>query len=107
MADARRINRRKIRDVMRLKLEARLSHEQAAVALTISTGVVTEYRALANTAGLDWAQIQTLGDTALHNRMLDSPKALIANADRYEPRANETGHDLARHYATSFFPARP
>ena len=37
----------------------------------------------------------------------DNPKALIANADRYEPRANETVHDFARHYGTSFLPARP
>lgn len=65
---------RKIRDVLRLKLEARLSHEQTAAALNISKGVVTKYLALANTAGLNWAQIQALDDTALHNRMLGSPK---------------------------------
>jgi transposase len=27
----------------------------------------------------------------------DNPRALIANADRYEPRANETVLDFARH----------
>ncbi len=236
---------RKIRDVLRLKLESRLSHERIAAALSISKGVVTKYIGLANTAGLDWEQIQALDDTALHNRLLgtpqrasgfvppdygrlhqelrrkgmtlmllwqehgtqhlgesihsysqfcenyrryaktlkrsmrqihrageklfidyagptieltdgsrahifvaalgassytyacatpretmidwlsataqalrfiggvpqlivpDNPKALIANADRYEPRANETVHDFARHYGTSFLPARP
>ena len=236
---------RKIRDVLRLKLEARLSHERTAAALQISKGVVTKYLTLATAAGLDWNQIQLLDDTALHNRMLgapqrvsgfvqpdygrihqelrrkgmtlmllweehcaqhsgqtthrysqfcenyrryaktlkrsmrqihrageklfidyagptvelsdgsrahifvatlgassytfacatsretmadwlgataqalrfmggvpqlivpDNPRALIANADRYEPRANETVHDFARHYGTSFLPARP
>jgi transposase len=245
MPDTRRINMRKIRDVLRLKLEARLSHEQTAAALQISKGVVTKYLTLATAAGLDWNQIQALDDTALHNRMLgtplrasgfvqpdygrihqelrrkgmtlmllweehgaqhpgqaihsysqfcenyrryaktlkrsmrqihrageklfidyagptveltdgsrahifvaalgassytyacatpretmadwlgataqalrfmggvpklivpDNPKALISNADRYEPRANETVHDFARHYGTSFLPARP
>ena len=245
MPDTRRINMRKIRDVLRLKLEARLSHERTAAALQISKGVVTKYLTLATAAGLDWNQIQALDDTALHNRMLgspqrvsgfvqpdygrihqelrrkgmtlmllweehgaqhadqaihsysqfcenyrryaktlkrsmrqihrageklfidyagptvglidgnrahifvaalgassytfacatpretmadwlgataqalrfmggvpqlivpDNPKALIANADRYEPRANETVHDFARHYGTSFLPARP
>jgi len=245
MPDTRRINMRKIRDVLRLKLEARLSHEQTAAALQISKGVVTKYLTLATAAGLDWNQIQALDDTALHNRLLgapqrvsgfvqpdygrihqelrrkgmtlmllwqehstqhpnqtthrysqfcenyrryaktlkrsmrqihrageklfidyagptveltdgsrshifvaalgassytfacatpretmadwlgataqalrfiggvpqlivpDNPKALIANADRYEPRANETVHDFARHYGTSFLPARP
>jgi transposase len=37
----------------------------------------------------------------------DNPRALIANPDRYEPRANDTVLDFARHYDTSFLPARP
>ncbi|MGF6439415.1 hypothetical protein QF002_000224 [Paraburkholderia youngii] len=36
----------------------------------------------------------------------DNPRALIANADRYEPRANDTVLDFARHYGTSVLPAR-
>ena len=245
MPDTRRINMRKIRDVLRLKLEARLSHEQTATALHISKGVVSKYVSLASAAGLDWTQVQALDDTALHKCLLgtpqrasafvapdyarihqelrrkgmtlmllweehlaqhpgetthrysqfcvnyrsyaktlkrsmrqvhrageklfidyagptveltdgsrahifvaalgassytfacatpretcadwlgataqalrffggvpqlivpDNPKALIANADRYEPRANETVHDFARHYGTSVLPARP
>jgi transposase len=37
----------------------------------------------------------------------DNPRALIAEANRYEPRANDTVLDFARHYGTSFLPARP
>lgn len=37
----------------------------------------------------------------------DNPRALIADPDRYEPRANDTVLDFARHYGTSFLPARP
>jgi len=37
----------------------------------------------------------------------DNPKALIANPDRYEPRANDTVLGFARHYNTSVLPARP
>ena len=65
---------RKIRDVLRLKLEARLSHERTAAALQISKGVVTKYLGLATVAGLDWEQIQALDDTALHNRLLGTPQ---------------------------------
>jgi transposase len=36
----------------------------------------------------------------------DNPRALIADANRYEPRANDTVLDFARHYGTSFLPAR-
>ena len=64
---------RKIRDVLRLKLEARLSHERCAAALQISKGVVTKYLTLATAAGLDWSQVQLLDDTALHSRLLGIP----------------------------------
>jgi transposase len=37
----------------------------------------------------------------------DNPKAMIADANRYEPRANDTVRDFARHYGTSVLPARP
>jgi transposase len=36
----------------------------------------------------------------------DNPRALIADANRYEPRANDTVLDFARHDGTSFLPAR-
>lgn len=49
---------RKIKDVLRLKLDARLSHERIAAALGISKGVVTKYVGLASVAGLDWHSIQ-------------------------------------------------
>lgn len=39
---------RKIKDVLRLKLDARLSHERIAAALGISKGVVTKYVGLAS-----------------------------------------------------------
>lgn len=37
----------------------------------------------------------------------DNPKAMIADANRYEPRGNDTVLDFARHYGTSILPARP
>jgi transposase len=37
----------------------------------------------------------------------DNAKALIADPDRYEPRASATIEDLARHYGTAILPARP
>lgn len=32
----------------------------------------------------------------------DNPRAMIADPDRYEPRAGDTVLDFARHYGTSF-----
>jgi transposase len=37
----------------------------------------------------------------------DNPKVMIADANRYEPRSNDTVLDFARHYGTSILPARP
>jgi hypothetical protein len=41
---------RKIKEVLRLKLDARLSHDQIAAALDLSKGVVTKYVGLAAAA---------------------------------------------------------
>ena len=65
---------RKIKDVLRLKLELRLSHERIAAALNISKGVVTKYLGLATAAGLDWTQVQALDEATLHNRLFGSPQ---------------------------------
>lgn len=45
---------RKIKDVLRLKLDAQLSHRQIAAALGMSKAAVTKYLGLAAAAGLDW-----------------------------------------------------
>jgi DNA-binding transcriptional regulator LsrR (DeoR family) len=47
------INMRKIKDVLRLKLDTDLAHQQIATALGISKGVVTKYVGLAAAAGLE------------------------------------------------------
>ena len=46
-----------IKDVIRLKWEAQLSHDGIAAALKVSKGVVAKYVALAGVAGLDWETV--------------------------------------------------
>ena len=75
-----RITMRKIKDVLRLKLDAKLSHEQIALALGISKGVVTKYVGLAAAAGLDWATVSALDETALQQRLLVRPERASAYA---------------------------
>ena len=69
---------RKIKDVLRLKLEAHLSHERIAAVLGISKGVVAKYVTLASTAGLDWSQVQALDEAALHSRLAGTPQRASA-----------------------------
>jgi hypothetical protein len=65
---------RKIKDVLRLKLDAKLSHRQIAAALGISKAAVTKYLGLAAAAGLDWASVQGVDEAALEWRLLVSPE---------------------------------
>ena len=65
---------RKIKDVLRLKLDAKLSHEQIAGALGISKGVVTKYVGLAAAAGLDWPAVQGADEITLERRLLVAPQ---------------------------------
>jgi transposase len=64
---------RKIKDVLRLKLEAGLTHEQVAAALRISKGVVTKYLTLAGAAGLDWVAMAAMDEAELERRLLAKP----------------------------------
>lgn len=67
---------RKMKDVLRLKLDAKLSHEQIAKVLQLSKGVVTKYVGLAAAAGLDWPTVQTLEEVELERRLLVAPQKL-------------------------------
>lgn len=90
---AQRMTMRKIKDVLRLKLEARLSHEQIAMALNISKGVVAKYAGLANAAGLDWALIADLDETQLEHRLLNKP---VKRSDYMLPDYGRIHQELQR-----------
>jgi transposase len=63
-----------IKDVIRLKWEAQLSHEQIAAALGVSKGAVTKYVGLAAAAGLNWQTVHDWDERQLVARLLpDSP----------------------------------
>ncbi len=84
---------RKIKDVLRLKLDAKLSHQQIADALGQSKGVVTKYAGLAAAAGLDWPAVQGMDEAALERcLMVGSPKARDYVQSNY-PRMH---HELRR-----------
>lgn len=55
----------KIKDILRLKLVMRLSHEQIAQSLGLSKGVVGKYVGLAKSVGLDWPAVRLMSETEL------------------------------------------
>jgi len=56
---------RKIKEVLRLKLEAGLSHDRIVAATGVSKGAVTDYLNRAHAAGLSWPLEASLDDSAL------------------------------------------
>ena len=72
----KRMDLRMIKDVIRLKWEGQLSHEQIAATLGVSKGVVSKYVGLANAAGLDWTAVRDWDERQLVARLLpQSPSA--------------------------------
>jgi len=72
---------RRIRETLRLHLQAGLSYNEAARALKISKSVVGKYVLLARVAGVDWVTAQTLGDEDLEARL-------------YRPAVPRSSHQL-------------
>ncbi len=82
-----------IKDVIRLKWEGKLSHEQIAAALAVSKGVVTKYVGLAAAAGLDWETVRAWDERQLLARLL--PRS--ASATPYvEPDWGRIHQELSR-----------
>jgi transposase len=71
----RALSMRKIRELIRLKYEARLSHEQIAGALSISKGVVAKYVARIGRAGVAPSELMALSDAEVMARITPAPRA--------------------------------
>jgi transposase len=65
---------RKIRELIRLKYEARLSHEQIAGALAISKGVVAKYVARIERTGLEPGALMAMSDAEVMARIAPAPR---------------------------------
>ena len=62
----------KIRDIIRLNEDAGLSIRQISGALSVYRSVVTEYLKQPKNAELKWADVQTISDDELLERLRDS-----------------------------------
>ena len=79
---------KKIRDLIRLKYEARLSHEQIARWLAVSKGVVAKYVARVDARGLDPTTLLRLPE--------DEVGRLLAPAARQPQYGGRAAPDYAR-----------
>lgn len=60
---------RKIREILRLHHDSRLTQRQISASTGVSKGAVSEYLKRAHQAGLTWEQARTLDDVAVENRL--------------------------------------
>src|SRR5205085_12362286 len=58
-----------IKDILRLRYEARLSQREIARSLNLSVGVVSKYLQLATAAGIPWPLPDDLDDAALAQKL--------------------------------------
>ena len=69
---------RQIKEVLRLKFEAKLSHERIAAATGLSKGAVTSYLKRALEAGIGWPLAPQIDDAALEARLFPVASAPAA-----------------------------
>ena len=95
-----RLSMRRIRDVLRLKYEARLSERAMTAALGISKGAIGSYLNRARAAGLSWPLPEGLTDTELERRLFPSLPAADTGCSRPEPNWAEVERELRRRGVT-------
>ncbi len=69
MAEGKRLSMRQAREILRLKFEAGLSHEQVARACRVSKGAVAKYARRARELGLSWPLPADWDDAELERRL--------------------------------------
>ncbi len=70
----RKLTMRKSKEILRLKWKLGLSDRQVAASLRIAHSTVAAYVRRAEEAGLDWEQIEGMGETELKTRLFPPPK---------------------------------
>jgi transposase len=86
---------RKIREILRLKGECKLSHAAVARSCQIGAGTVTEYLQRARAAGLSWPLPEGLGDDALE-RLLFPDSHRPHRVERPSPNWAWMHHELRK-----------
>lgn len=84
---------RYITEILRLKHEAKLSHEKIARALGVSKGVVSKYVSLAQAKGVAWPLPEAMDEAALERLLFPAPSV---PARFVEPDLPRIHHELKR-----------
>jgi len=80
----RRLPMRKIKEVLRLKYDCRLSAREIARSCNVARSTVADYLMKAQAAGLSWPEASTLTDTQIEERLFPT-KPVPSSVKRPEP----------------------
>jgi len=86
---------RKLKEILRLKLDCGLKHRQIQRAVGVSIGAVSKYCGLAEQAGLSWSVLERLDDTQIE-RLLQPAAQAGMPALRIEPDYAQVHRELKR-----------
>jgi hypothetical protein len=92
---ATRLPMRRLRELLRLKYGAGLSHRAIAQACAMGLGAVTTYLQRVAAAGLAWPLPEDLDDGALEARLFARPATPLAR-DRVVPEWAQLHHELKK-----------
>jgi len=90
----KRMTMRKIKEIYRLKLVCGLSHRQITASTGASKGTVGDYLLRAKTAGLTWAEIETMDEADLERLLFPSSRPSRASPPRPLPEWSEVRQEL-------------
>ena len=93
---AQRVAMRHIKECLRLKFEADLSHEKIARALQLSKGVVSKYIKAARDTGIEWPALALLDEVALGATLVPAAKIVHTRGDRVLPDVITLHRELRR-----------
>ena len=93
---AQRVAMRNIKECLRLKFEAGLSHEKIARALQLSKGVVSKYVSAARESGLDWSALAALEEAQLALVLLPPITEYKTRGERVLPDVLSAHRELRR-----------
>lgn len=93
---AQRVAMRNIKECLRLKFEADLSHEKIARASQLSKGVVSKYIRAARATGIEWATLALLDEVALGAALVLAAKSVHTRGDRVLPDVISLHRELRR-----------
>jgi transposase len=89
----------KVREILRLRWQLKLTVREAARSLAVSSGVVSETTTRATKSGLTWKDVERLDDRELE-RCVYGPGAVLAQTDRPRPDPVQIHTELRRPHVT-------